>query len=118
MATVITHAAGTITPAALEEWEASAETRSIVHTILGRPDPDITSRPTGLRRGKLTLTFASGADAYAARKVLAVPQVLTLANPAVAQISMTFIVAGGDLGDVLKRAGHWTLTVPFQEISQ
>lgn len=115
--TTITHAGGVITPVALEGWEASAQARSIVHTILGRPDPDITLRPTGLRSGTLTLVFATGADAYAARAVLAVPQQLTLANSTVAQVSMLFIVAGGDLGEVIADSGEWRLSVPFQEVS-
>lgn len=117
MSTVITHAAGTIIPAALRDWSANAEIRSIIHTILGRPDPDITKRPTGLRRGSLTLVFATGADAYAARAVLAVTQPLTLANSGVDEVAMTFVVAGGDLGEVLGAASEWTLDVPFQEIT-
>lgn len=117
MSTSITHAAGVITPAAMKGWDARADTRSLVHTILGRPDPDVTLRPTGMRRGALTLVFADGAAAYSARAILAVPQLLTLANPDVAQVSMPFVVAGGELGDVLGAAGEWTLTVPFQEVS-
>lgn len=117
MSTTITHSGGVIAPAAMRGWSASAEVRSIVHTILGRPDPDITRRPTGLRRGTLTLVFGTGAAAYAARAVLATPQRLTLANSVVAQVAMTFVVAGGELGDVLGDAGEWTLSVPFQEVS-
>lgn len=119
MSTTITHAGGIITPSALRGWSASAPINSRVHNILGRPDPDITVRPAGLRRGTLTLVFGTGAEAYAARGVLAVTQPLTLVNSGVAQVSMTFVVAtesGGELGEVLGRAGEWTITVPFQEI--
>lgn len=117
MSTTITHASGVITPTALQGWEAAAPARSIVHDIMGRPDPDITKRPTGLRRGTLTLVFASGQAAYAARAVLAVTQPLTLAHDSIAQVGMLFVVAGGDLGDVLGAANEWTLSVPFQEIA-
>lgn len=117
MTTTITHASGVIAPAALRDWSANADLRSIIHTILGRSDPDITKRPTGLRRGSLTLVFATGADAYAARAVLAVTQPLALANSGVDEVAMTFVVAGGDLGEVLGAASEWTLDVPFQEIT-
>lgn len=117
MSTTITHSTGTITPTSMPEWESEAPARSIVHTILNRPDPDITKRPTGLRRGTLTLVFATGAAAYAARAILAVPQVLTLANSDVPQVGMKFVVADGDISDVYGQAKEWTLTVPFQEVT-
>ncbi|UUE19892.1 hypothetical protein [Microbacterium sp. J1-1] len=116
MSTTITHAGGVIT-ASLEEWRVLSEARSIVHTILGRVDPDITLRPTSPRRGAFTLAFETGAAAQSARLALAVPQVLTLSNSGVAEVSMQFVIAGGDLGDALSRSGVWTLEVPFQEVS-
>lgn len=101
----------------MQEWRATAEARSIVHSILGRADPDITLRPSGLRRGEFTVVFPTGAAAAAARAVLAVPQPLTLSNSGVAEVAMQFVVAGGDLGEVLNGGGVWSLSVPFQEIA-
>lgn len=117
MAATITHSAGTITPAALSKWSANAETKTVVHDILNRAAPDITFRPVGLRRGTLTLTFSDGSGAYAARAVLVLPEVFTLNHDVVAQVGMSFVVAGGDIGDVLEDARNWTLTVPFVEVS-
>lgn len=91
--------------------------RSKVHTILGRPDPDITKRPTGLRSGTLQLKFTTEAAAVAARAVLAVTQPLTLANSVVGAVGMVFVVADGELGEVLSEAGAWSLSVPFREIA-
>lgn len=116
MSTTITHAGGTIS-ASMAAWDASAETRSIVHPILGRSDPDITLRPTGLRRGEFTLVFATGAAAAAAWTVLSDPQPLTLSNSGVIEVAMQFVVAGGDLSHALSSAGVWSLRVPFQEIA-
>lgn len=116
MSTTITHAGGTIT-ASMPTWDAGAEARSIVHTILGRPDPDITTRPTSLRAGTLPLQFTAEADAVAARAILAVPQSLTLSNSGVGAVSLVFVVASGTLGEVRSEAGVWTLSVPFQEIA-
>lgn len=116
VSTTIAHAGGTIV-AHMSSFEGRAEVRSIVHTILGRPDPDITIRPTGLRKGTLTLVFETGAAAAAARAVLAVTQPLTLSNSGVDEVSMPFVVAGGDLGQVLSSGGVWSLEVPYQEIA-
>ena len=116
MSTRITHAGGVIT-AYMRNFEGNAPVRTIVHTILGRPDPDITTRPTGLRKGTLTLVFDTGAAAMAARAVLAAPQSLALSNSGVSEVSMQFVVAGGDLSDVLAEGGVWSLVVPFQEIA-
>jgi hypothetical protein len=116
VSTTVIHAGGVISPSAMRGWDARADARSIVHTVLGRTDPDITARPTGLRKGTLTLVFTTGAEAYAARAVLAVTQPLTLSNSEIAEVAMSFVVAGGELGDVLGAAGDWTIEVPFQEV--
>ncbi|MFD8768458.1 hypothetical protein [Microbacterium oxydans] len=116
MTTTITHASGTIA-AYMSSFEGDTPLRSIVHTIIGRPDPDITKRPSGLRKGTLKLVFETGAAAVAARAVLAVTQPLTLSNSGVDEVSMQFVVAGGDLGQVLSSGGVWSLEVPYQEIS-
>lgn len=117
MGATITHSAGTIIPASLSKWQADAEANTVVHEILNRPAPDITFRAVSLRRGSLTLTFATGAEAYAARGILVLPQVFTLAHDVVAQVNMPFVVAGGAVSDVLGDANEWTLTIPFVEVS-
>lgn len=116
--TTITHATGTITPNVVDGYEADIQARSIVHTIMGREDPDITTRPSGLRTGTLSLVFASRASAWAAIAALRIPQVLTLTDPDVPEVGMTFVVVGGairaQLDDVTRSA--WTVEVPFQEV--
>lgn len=116
MGATITHSAGMITPTSLSAWRADADANTIVHGIINRSAPDITFRAPGLRRGTLTLTFADGATAYAARAILLLPEVFTLAHDVVAQVGMPFVVADGQIGDVLGEAGDWTLTVPFVEV--
>lgn len=118
MSTIITHNTGTIAPAVVEGFEAVQSARSIVHTILGRPDPDITYRPAGLRTGTLTLVFASGADAASARAILVVPQVFTISDPDVPEVTMPFVVAGGDISSSLADSRKsWIVTVPYQEVT-
>lgn len=118
MVTVITHSTGTITPEVVNGFEAAREARTIVHNIIGRPDPDITFRPAGLRKGTLTLVFATGAAATAAEAALAFPQVLALSDPDVPEVGMSFVVADGDLDSKLDLDTQevWLLDVPFQEV--
>lgn len=117
MGTVITHNAGVIAPASLEGWRAGSEARTVIHHVLGRSDPDVTFRPAGMRKGSLVLVFNNGPEAYAARAVLTTPQVFTLTNDAISEVQMSFVVADGDISDVLGDAGQWTLSVPFHEVA-
>lgn len=118
MSTTITHSGGSIVPAVVDGFEASRQMRTIVHTILGRPDPDITYRPAGLRKGTMTLVFATGAAAAAAEAALVVPQVFTLNDPDVPQVAMSFVVADGEVSRSLDSVTRvaWLVTVPFQEV--
>lgn len=117
--TTITHSAGVITPRLVIGWETSRPVRTIVHSVLGRTDPDITLRGVGLRAGTLRLLFSTGAEATAAGAVFATPQTLTLTDTDVPAIGMAFVVAGGDLAAQLDPETRrlWTLAVPFQEVA-
>lgn len=119
MSTTITHDAGTITPKVVNGFEASRPVRSKVHDILGSSNSDVTFRPAGLRRGTLTLVFATGAEAAAAEAVLATPQVFLLVEPDVVEVEMSFVVAGGDLRPRLDPGTRktWLVDVPFVEVS-
>lgn len=115
--TTITHSGGTVTPDAVSGYDPAFEVRTIVHTILGRVDPDITFRPAALRSGSLPLEFASQADVWAAVAVLRVPQVLSLSNSDIPVMDMAFVVAPGALRPELDSTRtRWTLTVPYQEV--
>ena len=117
--TTITHAGGSIVPTQVDGYDPSIEVRNIVHTILGRPDPDVTFRAAGLRTGTLSLVFAAEADAWAAVAVLRVPQVFTLTDVDVVVVNMSFVVAPGELRPTLDDATRavWVVSVPFQEVA-
>lgn len=120
MATLITAAGATIS-AIVEEYESVRETRSIVHTILSNPDPDITLRPSGRRTGTLTLAFinASSAevDSLAAESALAAGMVCTLTSDKTS-INMAFVrPAGGRLRRAIGATrGAWRVTFDWQEV--
>lgn len=108
-----------IIPEVVDGFEANREARTIVHTILGRSDPDITFRPLGMRAGTLSLVFASGASAAAAENILLSQQVFTLRDSAVPEVGMSFVVADGELvtrlDDGTRKA--WIVEVPYREVA-
>lgn len=118
MATTITHSTGTILPTVVNGYEASRESRTIVHPILNRSNPDVTFRAPGLRRGSLVCVFATETAAVAAFAVLSVPQVLTLSDTSAPSVAMSFVVAEGDLNVALDPETRvvWLVTVPFVEV--
>lgn len=115
--TTISHSAGIITPTIVDGYQATRTPRTIIHPILGREDEDVTFRPASLRRGTLSLVFAGEADARSAVAVLALPQVLTLADPSVS-IGMSFVVAEEDIQLALdtRTRDVWIISVPFREV--
>lgn len=119
MSTIITYSGGKIAPEVVNGFEASRSARSLVHTILGRPDPDITFRPAGLRKGTLSLVFANGAAAASAEAALVVPRVFTLVDADVPNVGMSFVVAEGDVESALDLDTQtvWIVRVPFHEVT-
>lgn len=119
--TIITHSTGTVIPEVVNGYEASRPVETIVHKIIGRPDPDITLRPAGLRSGTLTLVFATGAAAASAEAALLFPQVLTLSDPDVPEVGMSFIVGPEGQASTstldLDTQKVWLLELPFQEVA-
>ena len=116
MSHLITHAGGSITPLAVTEYKVEQQAGNIVHHILGRTDPDITLRPTGLRSGTLTLVFTTSAAADDARRQHAAGAVFALTSAAVPAINMSYVLAGR-LGTIQGNANEWTLTIDFQEVT-
>lgn len=116
--TTITHSAGTIIPEVVHGFTATRAPGTLVHTILGSPNPDVSLRPAAPRAGTLELVFATATDAVAAESVIVVPQVLTITDPDVSQIGMDFVVTGGAIELELDPATVkvWLLRVPFLEV--
>ena len=119
MASTITHTTGVITPRVVEGYQASREARTVIHDILNRSNPDVTLRAPGPRRGSLKCIFATEAEAVAAYGVLSVPQLLQLSDGTVPSVSMSFVVADGDLAVSLDPETRvvWIVDVPFVEVT-
>lgn len=103
-------------PTAVETVDVSRAGRTLVHDVLGRSNPDVTLRASGLRTGTLDLVFSGEADGKAALDALAVGVVAQVASSAAA-LTLSFVVPEGqDVALSRARAGYWTLSVPFQEV--
>lgn len=116
--TTITHSTGVIVPKIVDGYTAKREARTIVHTVLNRPSPDITLRAASIRRGEFKCVFGGEVEAVDAFAILSIPQVFTISDPDVPSIYMTFVVAEGDLALELDEATRsvWLVRVPFVEV--
>ncbi|WP_270353453.1 hypothetical protein [Microbacterium testaceum] len=105
----------TLNPLALSEYTSDQNTGgAILHTILGRPDPDVTLRPLGLRTGVMTLDFTTEALSNAARIALARAGGWTLTHTERTSVNMRFIARG--VSRPIERDGRWKVTVRYEEI--
>lgn len=117
MATTITTGTTTITPTIITGWDANQDSRNVIHTIIGRPSPDVTLKPAALRSGTLEMVFETAEEAEEARQLHMDAAVFTLTSTSQTTINMTYVVAGtisSVLEDVSRRI--WLISVDFQEI--
>lgn len=108
-----------VQPLVVEGFEASRTPGTILHTVLGRPAPDVTFRPGGLRAGTLSLVMPDAVSAHAAQAGLLTPRVFELADTDVPELGMRFVVADDDITLTLDPVTRkrWLLKVPFREVS-
>ena len=98
-------------------YDAGQKIENILHEQLNGSGYNVTYRPARLRAGKLSLLFATPADAAAAITVLLAPNTFTLTAD-LTQVSMTFVLAPGTLKPVLTEdVVPWVVEVPFQEVT-
>ncbi|WP_419817000.1 hypothetical protein [Glaciibacter flavus] len=99
------------------DYSATYDPTTILHPQLHGASFNVTYLPVRDRAGKLTLLFATSADAWAAVALLRTAYNFTWTSD-VTGLSMTFVVAGGDLQPILSDTRKaWTVDVPYQEVS-
>ncbi|MDN4598843.1 hypothetical protein [Leifsonia virtsii] len=107
----------TITPALILVNDGQQASRNITHDILGRPDPDVSLAPAGLRTGTIDMLFTDAPSADAARRLLARPAVFTYSGE-VPELSMRFVIGDGSIGTNLDRESYvWTVSIPYREVA-
>lgn len=114
MATVtITQGATTIAPNVLAQFRSTRSTGTAVHAVVGAATVDVVSRPAGLRRGTLTLVFATDEDSLEAEQLHTLGTVLTLVS-SVGSVDMLYVADGQIVRE--RTATEWILSVDFQEV--
>lgn len=119
MSSTISDGTTTITPAEVDGYDSARPSRNLVHDIIGTTEPAVTLRGAGLRTG--TLSCVMGTDRALATQLeamLSAPGVFTFATSDVADLGMSFIVAGDlhvQLDDDTRSV--WIVAVPFQEVA-
>jgi hypothetical protein len=115
-ATVPSRTAST-TPVLVTGYEARRETRSVLHNVIGRVDPDVTLLPATLRTGTLRLLYDNEAAAAEAEAMHAQAQVFTFRDDDLSTVGMKYVLSGGllrTLDDPTRAA--WTVAADFQEV--
>jgi hypothetical protein len=116
--TTLSDGVTTVTPILVDGYTSTRESGNVVHTIIASASPEVTLRAARLRTGTLVLLFATQAEALAAEALHALPVVLTLADPDVSGINMSYVAHGTivvELDDQTREL--WTVSVDFQEVT-
>lgn len=110
----------TVTPIQVNGYQTARASRNVVHSIIGRADPDVSIQPAGLRRGTLELLFGNVVDAAACSDLHAESAIFTYTDTDVPLVSMRYVLQdGADLTTELDSdAGiSWVVKVPYQEVA-
>ena len=120
MPTILTMGETVISPTICLAIESEREPQTVVHEIIGRPDPDVTRRPASTRQGTIRLCFlgdTSETDSAAAEAALGGLGVWTIISDERSTLAFDFIVSGKltrVLDDVTRN--DWTVEVGFREV--
>tara|TARA_R110002124_G_scaffold70466_3_gene189172 strand:+ start:5800 stop:6156 length:357 start_codon:yes stop_codon:yes gene_type:complete len=118
MSSTITASGVSITPALIDGYKSSRESRNVVHDILGSNVPAITLRSAGTRTGTLTALFETLAEAKSLEDVLSSADVLQFADTDNDELLMDFVV-DGDITVELEDGTRalWLVEFDFQEVA-
>lgn len=118
MGTTVTSGAVSVAPMGVMSLRYTRPSRTLVHIVLDREDPDITLRPSSPRTGSLEYLCADEDAARALENLHAVaPGVLVLASDRAHLDGLRYVVVdslGVELDARTRR--RWLVTVPFQEV--
>lgn len=106
-------------PDVMDGFESRRDSQTIVHPILGRPNPDITIRPAMLRTGTLSFVFGSETESFAAEISHAEGGVFKLESSTRDTVQMRYVPVG-QITRTLERTTRdtWIVTVDFQEVEE
>lgn len=100
----------------LDPWESENEPGTKVHSILGRPDVDVTLAPARDRTGTLRLLFWDAVSAEAARKFHTAAATFSAASD-LPWVPARYVPNGTIALRQQPNRNRWVLEVPFQELA-
>lgn len=117
--TTIAKAGATVTALTVLGWDTTRPARTVVHAVIGKPEPDFTLRASGPRTGTVRYLFAELADAEACESLHGdAPAPVTLTDPATPGSPMVYLVTGAVHLTADDEAGtRWSVSVDFTEIT-
>ena len=117
MTTTLTRGTTTLTPLLLLGYGSSRGSRNIVHTILGRSDPDITLASARLRAGTLSFLVEDRAAAYRFEAFHAANGVITFNDTEVANVNMRYVTTDDVTVSIDTQTQlRWLVDVPYQQV--
>lgn len=117
MSVTITRGESSVAPYMVLGYKSSRAAGNLIHTIIGRADPDVTIKPAGLRTGTLQLFCLDLATALEVEAIHAGEGSLDLVDTDLPTLAMTYVVDGDielELDPDTRR--RWVVTVGFQEV--
>lgn len=117
MAITVTSGTLSFSPELITAWGTTQTSRNVIHTIIGRTDPDVTLLKSSTRTGTLEMLFLSASAADIARGILANGAVFTISGSETWLNGFDFVLAG-NLTAVLEDTTRnlWTLSADFVEV--
>ena len=115
--TTISSGTLTFTPELVTSWETTQESRNVLHTIIGKADPDVTLKPASTRSGTLEMLFTSATAANTARGILANGTIFTISGSETWLNGLDFVMSGSistALEDETRNL--WTISADFTEV--
>lgn len=117
MTITISNSSNSVQPNLVLGYAVSRKSANMIHTIIGRSDPDVTLKPAGLRTGKLEFFFLTLADALTADTIHKAEGTVALADTDLPALNMSYVTSGDielELDDDTRK--RWIVRVDFQEV--
>lgn len=115
--TTLSDGTTSLVPMLVLGYTTTREPRTVVHAVIGRPDPDVTLRPAALRNGTLRILCADVAAAQAMVDLHAQGLPLTLSEDDLPSLDMAYVVDGpitSSLDDETRV--RWVVEVGYREV--
>jgi len=114
--TTITLGVQSVYPELVTGYDSRRESGNLLHTIIGRADPDVTLKAAGLRQGTLEVWCPSHSSVLEVEALHAQVGVLHLTDDDAPGVAMHYVVSGAI--DVTPEFGtpRWLVRVAYAEV--